>query len=176
MIRTCTVFAALALAAGLSQAGQERPAPKKGDVVKQLQKDFDDARARLQQDDAGEKTRAAHRRIIAGIDRLLQQEDDPGAGPPPQAPTGSTPPKPMNQSAPKAKPMAEGPSSPKVRPLPGDQPAERPGVGPAGPWDPRRKVQADAVDAVGRERFPPRYEELLRAYYRSLAAGRGEEP
>jgi hypothetical protein len=44
-----------------------------------------------------------------------------------------------------------------------------------GPWHPFRNRPREAVDAVGQERFPRGYEELLRAYYRSLAAGRSED-
>lgn len=184
MIRYTPVLAAVFFAAGLSQAAQERPAPKKADVVKELQRDFDEARARLQKDDPGAKTRAAHRRIIAGLDRLLEQEDDDSSGnppanpPPPARPEGQQPKEskpPMPQTPPGVKPMAEPKSIPEVRPTPGGKGAEPSQVGADGPWDPRRPRRQESVDAVGRERFPRHYEELLRAYYRSLAAGRGEE-
>jgi hypothetical protein len=173
MIRTLATLAALLLVTGFSHATQDRPAPKKADVVKELQRDFDEARAGLQKDDAGVKTRAAHRRIIEGIEELLKQEDDK----PPQepAPKERQQPKENTQPMPRAKPLAEPKSMPELTPAPGGQGPERPGFGPNGPWETRRKWQQPALDAVGRERFPPRYEELLRAYYRSLAAGRGEE-
>jgi hypothetical protein len=192
MIRTVATVAALTLVAGLSHAGQERSEPKKADVVKQLQQDFDEARARLQKDGPGEKTRAVHRRIIEGLDKLLEQEDDKANPPassnanPPQEssakqdeqPKGSQRPMPGVKPTPSssAQPNSDGPSAPEIRPVPKGENGEPSKVGPDSPWDPRRKRQQQAVDALGRERFPPRYEELLRAYYRSLAAGRGEEP
>ncbi len=188
MIRTFMTFAALVLAAGLSQAGQDRPAPKQADVVKELERAFDEARARLQKDDPGAKTRAAHRRIIAGLDELLKQEDGsssvtPPANPPPpsNAPKGGQQPKPNKEHLPPTplgvKPAPEARSVPEATPAPAGQGDERTNanVGADGPWDPRRKRQQESLDAVGGERFPRHYEELLRAYYRSLAAGRGEE-
>jgi hypothetical protein len=191
MVRTCTTLAALLLVTGLGQAAQERPAPKQADVVKELERDFDEARARLQKDDPGAKTRAAHRRIIAGLDELLKQEDDNNSATPPAPPPALPPrepapnegnqpkeikqPKENKQPMPRATPMAEPKSIPELTPAPPGKGPERPEVGPDGPWDPRRQRQQEPVDAVGRERFPPRYEELLRAYYRSLAARRGDE-
>jgi hypothetical protein len=191
MIRTVISLAAFALVAGLSRAGQEGASPKKADVVKQLQQDFDAARARLHKDDPGEQTRALHRRIIEGLDKLLEQEDDDSANPPasPNAkpPQGSGPkeseqltekerPMPGSKPMPKAQANPDGPSAPEIRPAPKAQSGKLPKVAADGPWHPIRDRRQEAVDAVGRERFPPRYEELLRAYYRSLAAGQGEEP
>jgi hypothetical protein len=181
MIRICACLAILTLVTGLSQAGQDRPAPKKADVVKELERDFDEARARLQKDDPGDKTRAAHRRIIAGLDELLKQEaDNSSASPPanPSAPNEGKQPSENQQPMPlpKAQPRPQEKSTPELRGAPESKTGERPNIGPDGPWHPVRQRQQEALDAVGRERFPPRYEELLRAYYRSLAVGRGEEP
>jgi hypothetical protein len=76
---------------------------------------------------------------------------------------------------PKATPTPQGESSPEVRVAPNSIMPENPRPEADGPWDISRHRKANALDALGRERFPPRYEELLRAYYRSLAAGRGED-
>ncbi|HZZ82232.1 MAG TPA: hypothetical protein VFE62_27285 [Gemmataceae bacterium] len=192
MGRMLAVLAIALTTIGLLQAGQGQPTPKKPDVIRQLRDDFEEARARLQKDDSGQATRAAHRRIIEGIDKLLEEENpdnNPPAPPPPGAPpmpppTDSSATPKQNPSAPKAPEQAKATPQPKSAPGTESTPQSRPGVdGKAlpmrpemdGPWHPLRKLPREAVDAIGRERFPRGYEELLRAYYRSLAASRSEE-
>ena len=84
---------------------------------------------------------------------------------------------PQTGPKPKAKPMAEPKPTPDLTPAPQGKGPERPDAGPNGngTWDIPRNRRQEAVNAVSGQRFPPRYEELLRAYYRSLAAGRDEE-
>lgn len=172
---TLALAAALAVA-GFAEAVQEPAGPKKTDLIEQLERDFTEARARLQKDDAGAKTQGAHRRIIEGIDRLLE-DDAPEKAPPSAAPSTTprpkstqpmTEPKPAPQATPGA-PMPEQKAGPQAKPAAPAPSAE------FGPWHPKRNGHAEVVDAAGRERFPPRYEELLRAYYRALA-GRTDEP
>lgn len=163
MIRCMSAVSLLAFLAGSAWAGQEKPAGTKSDVIKELERSFEEARTGLQKD-AGAKTRAAHRRIIAGLDELLKSDE------PAQPPVPSKSPPPANKPLPPPAPK----SAPESSPLP-QAGLGTPGEGRLkdGPWDIRRQRQQEALDAVGRDRLVPRYEELLRAYYRSLAE-RGE--
>ncbi len=182
MVRCFLAFAAMVLLAGSSPASQGQPVPKKADIVKELQQDFAEASGRLEKDDPGAATRAAQRRLIEGIDRLLEQSDN-STNPPPSSnsrPPQVPPMQPKMPNAPEAtpaptKPMPEAKSMPQSA---AGKSAAEPTLSdpePDGPWDPRRLRQRESVDAVGRERFPPRYQDLLRKYFRSIAAGSGDE-
>jgi hypothetical protein len=199
MMRVLLAIGAFVLVAGVCWASQEQPAAKKADVVKDVERAFDEASARLEKDDAGKKTHAAHRRIIEGLDRLLNEDDPPappgappaGANPPPPGKSGESAPPPAGQQPqgsdaarpkgtgaaagqPKSEPQANSkPSGGGVAPAPGAGPPSVPNAD--GPWETRRYRQRLGIDAAAREGYIRNYEELLQAYFRSLAAGRGDE-
>jgi hypothetical protein len=55
-----------------------REDPKK--IIEQLREDFSSAREKLEKKDAGEDTRKTQKKIIEGIDKLLDQQDDDSKG------------------------------------------------------------------------------------------------
>jgi hypothetical protein len=55
-----------------------REDPKK--IIEQLREDFESARKKLEKNDPGEDTRKTQKKIIEGIDKLLDQQDDDNKG------------------------------------------------------------------------------------------------
>jgi hypothetical protein len=165
-------------------------------VIDQIKTDLDKVHDRLSADDPGAETREGQMRILKGLDDLLKQKDPnrpknpPSSSSPP--PMGSREPKspPMgNEPKPQPKPATNEPTP---KPMPA-QAKERPAgtqskpvagsntTPPNIPNDVRKEPTIDGpwptlparhralMDAVGRDRCIPNYQEILIEYYRNLA-------
>lgn len=178
-----------ALSARESAQPESKPPDDRGKIVEQIRADFDHAVGKLNKNDPGASTRAAQRRILDNIDRLLDQD------PPPPAQQSQSPPPSRNSPPPQPKPMPE--TSHEARPTPESAPAKPEAKSPAqaeiargnaqprnleqmqkenrGAWQPQLPWRPrPEMEAYGRDQFIRRYEELLREYYRALARG-GDE-
>ena len=187
-----TLFAA-PFTAG-AQPGADKNAPDRGKIAADIRGDLANVVDQLNRQDPGKATRQRQQRILDNIDKLLRGDDDPP--PPPQGkspPESSSPPpsRPANQdpSPSPRQPMENAQTStPRPAPIPAvparaTQPArsETPNNAPRtleelrktsedlGFWGERALRQRPEMDAYLRDRFHPRYAELLREYYRSLA-------
>ena len=172
---SAVVFAVLATSASARHdVGQDPkgPADSRRTIVKQVQDDLDSARAKLNQNDPGAETRRTQKRIVAGLDELIEQQNEHRGGN-------------SSSSAKKSKNAVDRPPAPQPAPA-SKQPVGRAEL-PSTPADLRQQKNASEswpgmpprlrqeMDAFARERFIRNYEELLRAYYRTLAeSGRGD--
>ncbi|MBI1830784.1 MAG: hypothetical protein HYR84_04955 [Planctomycetes bacterium] len=182
-----------------SAAGEERsdvsPERDRQKIIQQLQSDFQNAADRLKKNDPGALTRKQQDRIIDGLNKLI---DDPPPSPPsppspprpPSAPPPSPPPPPSpDPRTPETKPAPSPP--PAVLPKNEASPSEKTPKSPNAQGEPKRTPEAlekllretkteedwarlpprvrQELDAYARGRLMPRYQDLLRAYYRSLA-------
>lgn len=140
-------------------------------IIEQLRGDFDRAGSDLEQRKIDQATQETQQRIVDGIDELLKQRERS-----PSSKSNSSPPKskaavppPMPEPAPANKKTVEKASEPaaKKAALAG-KPRVEPAPASSDRWGlpPRHR---DAIDAVSGDRLVPRYEELLRAYYRALS-------
>lgn len=174
--------------AGL-QDGVKKPSAAPDDrkkLVEDVKADLSKAVGELQRDNPGAEARAAQKRILDNIDKLLEADDDP----PPSANDAQPPmtPPPNPKPEPKAAaPMPDGanPDSRPVQPKQITQPEGNKGPRDGNPgtaaemlnelakkggqWGHRPPGLPPEMDAHLRQRFPPRYEDLLREYYRSVA-------
>lgn len=171
-------------------------------IIDEIQTDLDRVLENLNRDDAGAETRKNQKRILAGIDRLLEQQDpeaaNSSASQSPQPKPGANAP-PTPKPAPKPSPNSSSPVKPVTKQTAAPKPGEPKRPAPPAPlseskperenslsastlekmraeqqlpqgWSPELPMRhRQTLDAFARERFPPGYEELLRAYYRSLA-------
>ena len=167
-------------------------------IIDEIRSDLGDVVEKLNKNDSGARTRAQQNRIVKNIEKLLDDDDDPPSSPsgnnanspPPPPPGGKENPQSKSQSAPQPESKQQPTPQSKQAPTPkASQPsgadsevAKTPKVEPRIPaspdyWPPPlpRRYQQD-VDALSRGRFMPRYEDLLREYYRSLGESRrGDE-
>ncbi len=176
-----------------TQDGAKKPAsPVDGaKIVDEIKTDLSKAVDELDRNNPGKETHAAQKRVVDNIDRLLNQDDDPPQNPPPSAsPPPQSPPSDPPSSRPQPptpEPKAVAPNGPE--PKPSTRGANRPtptnggqDVGPrtanelrkedaakGRPWGNMPWRPYPGMDLLGRERFPERYQDLLREYYRSLA-------
>ena len=201
MIRSFAISLGSVLALAASASAQDsvakEPTENRRDVIKQVQDDLDAAQGRLKQDDAGNETRQAQDRIIAGLKKLIEQQDENQSRNNSSSDSASS-----SKNRPEATPKPASPSAepaPRLKPVPSKAPADAPvpiakekQVGKGGPantladlakeckamgaWGQYPTRLRSEMDAFGRERFIRNYEELLRAYYRTLAeSGRQSE-
>jgi hypothetical protein len=162
-------------------------ADNRGKIIDELRADYNDVVDEFARKNVNEEMRARQQRIIDNLKRLLEEED------PPRNPSGNaSPPSPENSKAdpPPSKPRTEKALPPQPKNAQGDlgEPKQRirgkEGESETPPrsieemrnektkgnaWPPLPARQQDALDAHARDRFPPRYEELLRAYFRTIA-------
>ncbi len=174
--------------------GQKPHPDSRGKVIDELRADYNDVVAEFARKNVNEEMRAKQQRIIDNLKRLLEDDDPP---PNPSGNTGpdNAPKSPPPPSGSKANPSASK-QNPEKTPAP--QPknaqgnpseAKQPMSGKSGDSESSPRTieemrndkktgggymelpprQREAMDAHARDRFPPRYEELLRAYYRTLA-------
>ena len=179
-------------AGAVKKADPTAPAQSPQKIIDQLKADYDKVLDRLNADDPGDETRRNQQRILEGIDELLRRKDpDPSknssANSPPN-PKGNrepSPKQPVGNPKETAAPVEQKqPARPEPKPVAKTQPAVgKEGNPPNTPEDLRKEMKTDGfwpslpprhradMEAFGRERFIPAYQELLREYYRNLAQG-----
>lgn len=147
-------------------------------LIEEIQADFDRAATDLNRNDPSAQTRQAQKRIIDGIDKLLERPEPPAKqpsnSPAPRSPNArpKTPPPPSAQPAmkqPQRKPAVE-PAPRIAQKIRANTPAassKNPLVD--GPWPNLPPRHRGEVDAHARERFIRNYDALLREYYRALS-------
>jgi hypothetical protein len=188
MLRSMHIAASLLLVIGVASAREALPfggtkkadADDRGHIVERLRGKYQDVLDRLNKNEPGADTLAMQKEIAELLQRLLEQDEPPSAqAPPPVAkdapkhrsdPASNPAQKPAPQSAEKAatqRPNVQGlanePSAKSLGEMKKQLQAE-------GNWPlklpPRHR---DYIEVSGGGRFMPRYEELLRAYYRRIA-------
>jgi len=171
------------------QAGGKKPEPAPADarrkIIAELDADGEKATDHLSNKQAGAAL-TPQQRILDNIDELLKQQD-----PTPPPPRSQNPPPPASKSPKEQKPSA----TPQEKPQPQQSAESKPMPAPASPkpatdsnkrgqsaerpqkpnqdpkggeWD-TRKGRAVEIDALTRDRLIRNYEEVPRAYYRSVA-------
>ena len=175
-------FSAAPFRAGVQPEGKTPPAgTDRRKLIGDIQADYDRVLDNLNRADPGAETRAKQKRILEALDKLIDEPDPPSAkassSPPPKQPDPAPPP-PKQTAAPKqtpAQPPTASTPAPKQAPAATSPPTvtvekirqeQKIPAGWAPDMPPRHR---QALDAFARDRIPPAYEELLRAYYRTLA-------
>jgi hypothetical protein len=190
MIRTVLAMLALSFASLSAQAltnfgaGQiapkaDRPDESRGAIIDRIKANQERVRKLLGDNDSGAETRRLQRQIAADLAKLLESPDEPNPPPPGansprsnQPPAGredasrQSVPSGTQKTAPQAKPGEVGPSGMEGRTPAQESPTPRPVDGRWGELPERLRKE---IDAYPRDRMMPRYEELLRAYFRTLA-------
>jgi outer membrane biosynthesis protein TonB len=165
-------------------------------IIEEIQGDYDRALKDLEKDNPSADARQAQQRIAEGIKKLLEQQDPPSQS----SKNSANAPKPQNSQAkpaPESKPQPS-PSQPKPHATPSPAPKPQAKATPA-PNSAERKSSSDnrprtideamkmgdwpslpsrvrsEIDAIGRDPFMERYNDLLREYYRSLAENNRRE-
>ena len=180
--------------AGQPDARKTAPQPEsRAKIIDEIRSDLVDVIEKLNKNDAGAQTRIRQQRILKNIDKLLEQDDPPpsqnsnessssSSKPPPDRPPGQKP-KPTGNSPAQAaeeKPLPKTPEPVRAEPKPSaanGQRESRPKT--FAEWEKENARTGDGwelpprvrrqMDAYSHDRFPPGYEDLLRAYYRALA-------
>jgi hypothetical protein len=188
MLRSMLIAASLLLVIGVASAREalsfggtkKADADDRGHIVERLRGKYQDVLDRLNKNEPGADTLAMQKEIAELLQRLLEQDEPPSAQAPPSAakdapkhradPAANPAQKPAPQSAKKAaaqrqnvQGLANEPSAKSLGEMKKQLQAE-------GNWPlklpPRHR---DDFEVSGGGRFMPRYEELLRAYYRRIA-------
>jgi hypothetical protein len=184
MFRFLALLAVTLMAQTPVHAGVEKraePAESRQKIIDQIKTEFDQVRDRLNADDPGAEVRAGQDRILKGLDELLKQKDpSQSKNPPPSSsapPPGSSEPKPQ-PAASEPMPMTQAKPQPAAtqaktgevkKAAPPNTPDEVRKATKSGRWGEMPPRHGAAIDAVGRARFVPSYQEILREYYRNLA-------
>jgi hypothetical protein len=181
---------------GAGQAPQTKKTLAPGDqrqIVAKLRLKYQQVVADLDQQKTGATTRTAQQDIADLIDELLNQESDPPpSGNPPESdpPPSNPPPAGAKNNPPPPKSPDPAPNRPKQNAPAPNVPLEskqtqserdRPPMNldqirqekHSGHWPDNLPSRARTdINRYGQDRFMPRYEELLRAYYRNIAEAR----
>jgi hypothetical protein len=174
--------------------GKKPQADSRSEIIEELRADYNDVVDEFAKKNFDAQMRAKQQRIIDNLKRLVEDDDPPpnpnGNSAPENAPKSPPPPSGSKANPPPVKP------NPEKAPLPAPKNANGAPGEPKPPMagqngdreSPPRNIdelrkemnkggghmdlpprQREAMDAHARDRFLPRYEELLRAYYRTLA-------
>jgi hypothetical protein len=174
------------------RADAKKAAPEdRAKVIERLRVEYGSVLERLNKNDPGTDTQGTQRHIAELLKKLLENDDPSPPSPPPPSPQ-SSPPKPPSDPppAPKAPPMNPPQDASNV-------PQPKPAAKQATTCEPRQDASGrvetslaemkkqwekdgrwplqlplrhlENIDVSGGGRFMPRYQELLREYYRTLA-------
>lgn len=155
----------------LGQAAPQKddgPAEKRSEIVERIKANQERVRKLLGENNSGTETRKLQSQIADDLAKLLETPDDPGSDPSRKAGAAPNPGVQPNQpskqaAAPEAKPKAVGAEGRS------QADAMRAGKAADGYWGELPAQTRKEIDAYPRDRLMPRYEELLRAYYRTIA-------
>ena len=146
--------------------GKKAEPSDRAKIVERLRGRYQDVLDQLNQKNPGADTLAKQKEIADLLKQLLEQDDPPASNPSPPAPKATNPP-PSGEAQPMPKPTsntsATEQSARSLNEL--KKQLEADGHWPVNLPPHHRK----SLDSSAHGRFMPRYEELLRAYYRTIA-------
>jgi hypothetical protein len=149
------------------------------EIMDRLHKNLEASEDRLGKKDPGATTREIQEQIIKDLDALLKQKQDQGSSPNNSGKRVGRE-NPQREKKPTAKAASDPSTRPDAKALAGvrdkHQTPEK-AVHDGDWWGPSLpKIKRLEMDVYSKERFLPRYEELLRQYYRTIAEqGRRQE-
>lgn len=132
------------------------------EIIKRLNENFEKSEGNLAKTDPREETQKVQELIIKDLDELIKQRNNP---PPGAAPRGEgkdpkeTPAKRSRQDESRTNKRIDS-DAPK-KPTSADRQT--------GFWGEPRKMRLQEIEIYGKQRFLPKYEELLRQYYRTIS-------
>jgi hypothetical protein len=151
------------------------------DIVRRLHSEFEGTLDKLEKRDAGAATRDLQKKIVEDLEKLINQRDNksgkPAAG---QDDAQKTKPSDPQASQKNSDSLGKAPASDTAPPGKPNQLQNAPkALGPAagknapkqslGRWGDLQKWEQPQADVYGGQRYMPKYEELLRQYYRVIA-------
>jgi len=132
------------------------------EIVKRLNENFEKSESSLAKTDPREETQKVQELIIKDLDELIKQRNNPPSGAAPRADG-----KKNKQSLATRSGQDESRANKRIdsdapkKPTSADRQT--------GFWGQPRKMRLQDIEIYGKQRFLPKYEELLRQYYRTIS-------